>query len=106
MSRSKVEVPFRSSSTSSANEVLLILRRSTTAIAEKYYCYGALYYNEVKRREVVSISDSLRRLTQRCADKMRMTDVVDTGPLLRIKQDFVFQLSPSPVYLQSNFVYL
>jgi CRISPR-associated exonuclease Cas4 len=32
--------------------------------------YAALYYNEVKHREVVSISDSLRQLTQQCADKM------------------------------------
>ena len=32
--------------------------------------YGALYYNEVKHREVISISDSLRRLTQQCAEKM------------------------------------
>ena len=92
MSRSKAEVPCRRSSTSSANEVLLILRRSTTDIAEKYYCSGALYYNEVKHREVVSISDSLRRLTRQCADKMCMTDVVDTGQFLRIKQDFAFQL--------------
>ena len=32
--------------------------------------YAALYYNEVKHREVISISDSLRRLTQQCADQM------------------------------------
>lgn len=32
--------------------------------------YAALYYNEIKHRDVVSISDSLRQLTQQCADKM------------------------------------
>ena len=36
----QVKVPFRRSSTSSANEVLLISPRSTTDIAEKYYCSG------------------------------------------------------------------
>jgi CRISPR-associated exonuclease Cas4 len=32
--------------------------------------YAALYYNEAKHREVISITDSLRRLTQQCADRM------------------------------------
>ena len=32
--------------------------------------YGALYYNETKHREVISISDSLRQQTQQCADEM------------------------------------
>jgi CRISPR-associated exonuclease Cas4 len=32
--------------------------------------YAALYYNEVKHRETISISDTLRQTTQRCADKM------------------------------------
>ena len=32
--------------------------------------YAALYYDEVKHREVISISDHLRLLTQQCADKM------------------------------------
>lgn len=32
--------------------------------------YGALYYNEVKRREVVSISERLRALTVSLADEM------------------------------------
>ena len=32
--------------------------------------YGALYYNEVKRREVISISDSLRAITKQYAEAM------------------------------------
>lgn len=32
--------------------------------------YGALYYNEVKHREVVSISDTLRHTTRQCAEQM------------------------------------
>lgn len=32
--------------------------------------YGALFYNEVKRREVVAISESLRRTTRQCAQEM------------------------------------
>lgn len=32
--------------------------------------YGALYYNEVKHRSVVLISDSLRRITRQCAEQM------------------------------------
>lgn len=32
--------------------------------------YGALYYNEVKHREVVAISEPLRRTTRQCAEQM------------------------------------
>ena len=32
--------------------------------------FAALYYDEVKRREVISISDALRQTTQQCADQM------------------------------------
>ena len=35
--------------------------------------HAALYYNEVKHREVISITDSLRQLTQQCADRMHET---------------------------------
>ena len=32
--------------------------------------YGALYYDEVKHRETIAISDGLRRTTQQCAKQM------------------------------------
>lgn len=32
--------------------------------------YGALYYDEVKRRETVAVSDALRATTMRCANEM------------------------------------
>ena len=35
--------------------------------------YAALYYNEVKRREIISISDALRRTTKQCAKQMHET---------------------------------
>ena len=41
--------------------------------------YGALYYNEVKRREVISISDSLRAITKQCAEAMH--DIFKSGML-------------------------
>lgn len=39
--------------------------------------YGALYYDEVKHREIVSISNDLRRLTRRCAREMH--EIFSTG---------------------------
>ena len=39
--------------------------------------YGALYYNEVKHREVVAISDSLRCITRQCAEQMH--DIFKSG---------------------------
>ncbi len=39
--------------------------------------YGALYYDEVKHREIVSISDDLRRITRRCAHEMH--ELLRTG---------------------------
>ena len=41
--------------------------------------YGALYYEEVKRRETIFISESLRALTVQCAKQMH--DVFKTGVL-------------------------
>jgi len=35
--------------------------------------YGALYYDEVKHREIISISDGLRKITQQCAKQMHDT---------------------------------
>jgi CRISPR-associated exonuclease Cas4 len=32
--------------------------------------YGALYYHEVRRRDVIHVSEELRELTRKCADKM------------------------------------
>lgn len=32
--------------------------------------YGALYYDEVKHREMVAVSDALRATTMRCANEM------------------------------------
>lgn len=39
--------------------------------------YGALYYNEVKRREVITISDALRNTTMQCA--IRMHEIYRSG---------------------------
>lgn len=41
--------------------------------------YGALYYDEVKRRETISISESLRNTTIRCAKQMH--EVFKSGEL-------------------------
>lgn len=32
--------------------------------------YGALYYHEVRRRDVIYVNEELRELTKKCADKM------------------------------------
>ena len=39
--------------------------------------YGALYYDEVKHRETIAISDGLRRTTQQCAKQMH--DIFKSG---------------------------
>ncbi len=39
--------------------------------------YGALYYDEVKRRETIAISDCLRRTTMQCARQMH--DIFKSG---------------------------
>ena len=41
--------------------------------------YGALYYDEVKRREIISISESLRNTTIHCAQQMH--EVFKSGEL-------------------------
>ncbi len=41
--------------------------------------YGALFYHEVKRREVIAISDTLRRTTRQCAQAMH--EVFNSGVL-------------------------
>lgn len=39
--------------------------------------YGALYYDEVKHRETIAISDGLRKTTQQCAKQMH--DIFKSG---------------------------
>ena len=39
--------------------------------------YGALYYDEVKHREIISISGQLRRITKQCAKEMH--DIFKSG---------------------------
>ena len=39
--------------------------------------YGALYYNEVKHREIINISEPLRRTTRQCAKQMH--EIFKTG---------------------------
>lgn len=39
--------------------------------------YGALYYNEVKHREIINISEPLRRTTRQCA--FQMHEIFKTG---------------------------
>ncbi|WP_308763832.1 CRISPR-associated protein Cas4 [uncultured Bacteroides sp.] len=34
--------------------------------------YGALYYHEVRRRDIIHIDDGLRELTQKCANQMHV----------------------------------
>lgn len=41
--------------------------------------YGALYYNEVKHRETIAISDALRSTTMQCAKQMH--DIFKSGTL-------------------------
>lgn len=41
--------------------------------------YGALYYNEVKHRETISITDTLRRTTRQCAKQMH--DIFKNGTM-------------------------
>ncbi len=47
--------------------------------------YGALFYHEVRRRDLIHIDDKLRKLTQECADQMHL--VFSSGQI------------PNPVYL-------
>ncbi len=44
--------------------------------------YGALYYHEVKHREVIAISDSLRERTKQCAEQMHK--IFQTGIIPKV----------------------
>ncbi len=46
--------------------------------------YAALYYNEEKHRHIIPISDSLRQITQLCADEMHR--IFETGILPAAKK--------------------
>ena len=46
--------------------------------------YGALYYNEVKHRETITISEALRRTTRQCAEQMHR--IFKRGMLPRVEK--------------------
>lgn len=58
------------------------LAAQTMCLEEMYginILYGALYYDEVKHREIISISESLRHTTMQCAHQMH--EIFKTGAL-------------------------
>ena len=42
--------------------------------------YGALFYNEIRRRDIIHINDELRNLTKQCADQMHEIFISQTIP--------------------------
>ena len=54
--------------------------------------YAALYYNEPKRREIITISDSLRATTRQCANEMHQ--IFHTGIILPFIKVFIRVESP------------